>query len=148
MEALMRAAFLALAFLAACATEPAPSAPSSGATTSYLAGTKWRRVDDENANPHGATLEFTDRGASGDTSCNRWFSAAAHQGEALRFGNIGTTRRACQTGMQADTERNFLAVLRATRYAHYDRDALVLMDENQQVIARFDSELPALEDQH
>jgi heat shock protein HslJ len=147
MEARMRSAFLALAFLAACATEPAPSAPPPGTATSYLAGTKWRRIDDENANPHGATLEFTERGASGDTSCNRWFSSATHEGEALRFGNVGVTRRACQTGMQADTERNFLAVLRATRYAHYDRDALVLLDENQQVIARFDSEMPAEEDQ-
>jgi heat shock protein HslJ len=147
MEARMRSAFLALAFLAACATTPAPAAPTGpAAATSYLAGTKWRRIDDENANPHGATLEFTERGASGDTQCNRWFSSATHDGETLRFGNVGLTRRACQTAMQADTERNLLAVLEATRYAHYDRDALVLLDEQQHVIARFNSELPPLED--
>ncbi len=54
---------------------------------------------------------------------------------------------ACDAGVQMATERSFLAVIEATRYAHYDRDALVLMDENQQVIARFDSELPPVEDQ-
>lgn len=123
----------------ACAT-PEPAAPAPEAATSYLAGTSWRRVDDFNANPHGATMAFTAEGASGDTSCNRWFTSVTHQGEELRFGNIGLTRRACQTEMQAATERNFLAALRATRYAHYDQDALVLLDEQQQIIARFDAE--------
>jgi heat shock protein HslJ len=134
----MRAFVLAAALLAACATQTPPPAETS--TASYLAGTSWRRVDDENANPHGATLAFTERGASGNTSCNRWFSAITHNGEALRFGNIGTTRRACQAEVQAATERSFLAVLRATRYGHYDQDVLVLLDENQRVIARFNSE--------
>ena len=131
----MRAWAMAAFLLAACATQ----APAPQATTSYLAGTEWRRVDDENANPHGATLRFTDRGASGYTGCNRWFAAVTHDGEALRFGNIGTTRMACGADVQAATEQSFLAALRATRYGHYDQDALVLLDENQQVIARFDS---------
>jgi len=129
-------AFLALALtLAACATSE-PAAPAA----SYLAGTSWRRVDDLNANPHGATMAFTENGASGDTSCNRWFAAVTHSGETLRFGGIGTTRRACQTEMQAATERSFLDVLRRARYAHYDQQALVLLDGEQQVIARFDAE--------
>jgi heat shock protein HslJ len=125
--------------VAACAT-PEPAAPEPGAATSHLAGTSWRRVDDLDANPHGPTMAFTAEGASGDTSCNRWFTSVTHDGETLRFGNIGTTRRACQTEMQAAAERNFLAALRATRYAHYDQQALVLLDEQQQVIARFDAE--------
>ncbi|MBC7770846.1 MAG: META domain-containing protein [Phycisphaerales bacterium] len=120
--------------LAACAT----SAPPPGNV--HLAGTSWLRVDDLDANPHGATMSFTAEGASGETGCNRWFSAVTQNGEALRFGNIGTTRRACLTGMQADTERNLLQALRATRYAHYDQDALVLLDEQQTVIARFNAQ--------
>lgn len=124
--------------LAACAT-PAPQAEPPAAT-SHLAGTSWRRVDDMNANPHGATIAFTAEGASGNTGCNRWFTSVTHSGEALRFGNIGTTRRACLSEVQAGTERSFLAVLRATRYAHYDQNALVLLDENQQVIAEFNVE--------
>lgn len=122
--------------LAACATST--SAPT--AATSYLNGTSWRRVDDMNANPHGVTMAFDANGASGETGCNRWFASATHNGEVLRFGAIGTTRRACTSEVQAGAERSFLEMLPNTRYAHYDRDALVLLDENQQAIARFDSE--------
>lgn len=125
----MRALLCAL-LLAACATA-APAPPI------HLAGTSWMRVDDENANPHGATMAFTERGASGHTGCNRWFTSVTQDGEVLRFGNIGTTRMACQTQMQADTERNLLQALRATRYAHYDQDALVLLDQEQQHLATF-----------
>ncbi len=124
-------ALLATLFLAACASaEPAQ-------TPIHLAGTSWLRVDDEQANPHGATLNFEAARATGYTGCNRWFAAVTQDGEALRFGEIGMTRMACQTPMQAATERNFLQVLRATRYAHYDQDALVLLDDQQRVIARF-----------
>jgi heat shock protein HslJ len=133
----LAAVLLALA-LAACAQTPG-SAPNTPAN--YLAGTSWRRVDDTNANPHGATMAFTADRASGYTGCNNWFASVTHDGEALRFGSVGMTRRACDgAGVQIDTERNFLAVIEATRYAHYDQDALVLMDENQQVIAEFNVE--------
>jgi len=127
---------MALALLGACATQPPTQPPAHN----YLAGTEWRRIDDENANPHGATMAFTERGASGDTGCNRWFSAVTHDGEALRFGNIGTTRIACTAEVMAAAEQSFLAALRATRYAHYDQNALVLLDENQQVLAEFRAE--------
>jgi len=123
-------ALLAVA-LSACTT-PAPETPRN-----YLAGTSWLRVDDEEANPHGATMAFTEDRASGHTGCNRWFGPFTHNGEALNFGDIGMTRMACQTEMQAGTERRFLQVLEATHYAHYDQDTLVLLDAQQQVIARF-----------
>ena len=128
---LLASALIALA-LAACTTvQPAAEASRN------LAGTSWLRVDDEEANPHGATMAFTENGASGHTGCNRWFTSVTHDGEALDFGNIGMTRMACQTEMQAGTERRFLDVLAATRYARYDQDVLVLLDENQQVMAMF-----------
>ncbi|MGQ0534001.1 MAG: META domain-containing protein [Caulobacteraceae bacterium] len=131
----MRSVLLALVLLGACAQTPA--APPETPAAILLSGTKWQRVDDENANPHGATLEFTERGASGHTGCNRWFTAVTQDGEALSFGNIGMTRMACQTEIQAATERSFLAALRATRYAHYDQDALVLLDARRDQVARF-----------
>lgn len=132
----MRAAILALALVAACATDAPPPAD---APAIQLADTEWRRVDDEDANPHGATISFEAQRASGNTGCNRWFASVTQDGEALRFGDVGTTRMACGAGVQTATEQSFLAVLAATRYAHYDREALVLLDENQQQIARFDS---------
>lgn len=132
---LLAAALLALA-LAACVT-PAP--PPADAPAIHLSGTKWRRMDDTNANPHGATMDFDGARATGSTGCNRWFADVTQDGEALRFGPVGTTRMACAPVSMA-TERSFLAVLRATRYAHYDQDALVLLDHNQQVIAEFRAE--------
>jgi heat shock protein HslJ len=131
------AALFALMLTACVQTSgSAPDAPAS-----YLTGTSWRRVDDVNANPHGATMAFTADRASGYTGCNNWFASVTHDGEALRFGAVGMTRRACDgAGVQIDTERSFLAVIETTRYAHYDQDALVLLDENQQVIAEFNVE--------
>jgi hypothetical protein len=86
MEMRVRAAMLCLALLAAACAAPRP--PAAEGPAIHLAGTEWRRVDDQ---------------------------------------------------MQAAAERSFLAVLRATRYGHYDQHALVLLDEEQHQLARFDS---------
>lgn len=137
----MRSALLALALLGACAQTP-PPAPSETPAAIHLSGTKWRRVDDLNANPHGATLDFEGASASGYTGCNRWFASVTQNGEELRFSAVGTTRMACTAGVQAATEQSFLAALAATRYAHYDQEALVLLDAQQNQIARFESTLP------
>lgn len=132
-----RSLLLCLALLAACAQTPSPT----GGLV-HLSGTEWRRIDDENANPHGATLNFESARASGHAGCNRWSAAVTQNGETLRFGDIVTTRIACQSELLAATERSFVAALEATRYAHYDRDALVLLDAQQSVIARFYRENP------
>lgn len=136
----MRSALLALVLLGACATTPAATPPADTVAPIHLSGTKWRRMDDMNANPHGATLEFGDHRASGYTQCNNWFANVTQNGEELRFGDVGMTRRACEAEVSQATERSFLEVIAATRYAHYDQDALMLLDENQQVIAEFRGE--------
>lgn len=129
----MRFAVLALLLLGACASAP----PPSDTPTLSLAGTSWRRIDDLDANPHGATLEFTERGASGHTGCNRWFSSVERASDALDFGNIGMTRMACQAEVSAATERNFLAALNATRQARLEDGELVLYDSAGAPVARF-----------
>ncbi len=126
---------LSLLLLSACASEPTTL---GGPIAIHLSGTTWRRVDDRNANPHGATLEFAENRASGFTGCNRWFATVTQDGEELRFGDVGTTRMACAAEPAAAAERNFLNVLSATRDAHYDGEVLVLLDAEQNVIARFD----------
>jgi heat shock protein HslJ len=137
----MRALLVALALLGACAA-PAPSSTDPGQIIVHLSGTKWRRVDDTNANPHGATLDFDGNRASGYTGCNNWTATVTQNGEELRFSNVSATERACDgAGVQIDTERNFLAALEATRYAHYDQDALFLLDAQQHAVAEFRSEL-------
>jgi heat shock protein HslJ len=138
---MMRSALLALLLLGACAQTPAPPSETPAAIV-HLSGTKWRRVDDLNANPHGATLEFDGARASGYTGCNNWFGAVTQNGEELRFSGVGATERACLADVQMATERNFLGVLERARYAHYDQYALVLLDEQQNQIARFESMSP------
>lgn len=135
----MRAAFLVLALLAACAPTSPPSPGAAVTAPIHLSGTKWQRVDDMNANPHGATLEFEGNRASGYTGCNRWTADVTQNGEELRFGMTSVTEMACGAGVQMATERSFLSVLEATRYGHYDQDVLVLLDARQNEIARFDS---------
>jgi len=138
----MRALLIALAFLGACAAPTPPPTTEPGQIIAHLSGTKWRRVDDTNANPHGATLDFDGNRASGYTGCNTWNSTVTQNGEELRFVDVTVTERACDgAGVQMATESSFLAAIRATRYAHYDQDALVLLDARQQQIARFESEL-------
>lgn len=102
-----------------------------------LAGTEWRRSDDENAAPHFPTLAFTERGASGFAGCNRWFSAVTRDATAMQFGNVGITRMACLAESQAATERNFSDVLERTRGWRMENDELVLLDEAGAQLARF-----------
>lgn len=129
------AAFLVLA-LSACMT-PVPSAPAPPpAGSSYLSGTHWI-MEGVEASPHYPTMNFEEARASGFNGCNQWFAGVTHEGESLRFGMIGTTRRACEAGSAGAVERRFLAMLNATRYAHYDQDALVLLDAEQHQIGRF-----------
>ncbi|MEZ5955895.1 MAG: META domain-containing protein [Hyphomonadaceae bacterium] len=138
----MRFAVVSLLLLGACAQMPAEGPPPAQAGASiHLSGTKWRRVDDTNAHPHGATMDFDGNRASGYTGCNRWTADVMQNGEELQFGMIAVTEMHCGTGVQMATEQAFLPVLEAARYAHYDRDALVLLDAHQNVIAEFNSEL-------
>ena len=138
----MRSALLALLLLGACAQTTTSTPPTSTPAANHLSGTKWRRIDDTNANPHGATMDFDGNRASGYTGCNRWTADVTQNGEELRFGMVAVTEMHCGDGVQMGTERAFLPVLEAARYAHYDHDALVLLDANQTVIAEFNSELP------
>ncbi|MEQ1819973.1 MAG: META domain-containing protein [Terricaulis sp.] len=140
----MRSALLALLLLGAC-TQTTGTTPAQQTTTHYLSGTKWLRMDDLDANPHGATMDFIGARAGGYTGCNRWTADVTEEGEILRFGMVAVTEMACASPMQRDTERNFLRVLERTRYAHFDQESLVLMDARQNQIAQFNSNLPTPE---
>jgi heat shock protein HslJ len=129
----MRALALALA-LAGCTT-PAATQPAQPAPI-HLAGTRWIMENDDAA-PHFPTINFEDNRASGYDGCNQWFAGVTQNEESLRFGIVGSTRRACGAGSAAAVERDFLSMLSATRYAHYDQDALVLLDDKQHQIGRF-----------
>lgn len=128
----MRALLVSL-FLTACTTAAQAPAPEAH---NHLAGTSWVMTDNPAAAATPPTIEFTSDRASGFAGCNRWFAGVEHDGEALRFGDAGMTRMMCEEGPTA-VEQAFANTLSNTRYGHYDRDVLVLLDEHQQVIARF-----------
>lgn len=132
----MRSITAALLTLAAAACA-APAAPSPAAN--YLAGTRWVMIFPDDYAPDEAppTISFEHDRATGFAGCNRWFASVTHDGEALRFGDVGTTRMACPAGAMS-VERAFIADLGATRYSHYDQHVLVLLDERQVVIARYE----------
>ena len=123
-----------LLMAAACASDETGAAPPhSGAN--HLAGTNWVQTEPEAAPP--PTIQFEDTRAAGFAGCNRWFATVTQEGETLRFSQAGATRMACPEPQMA-AEIAFLSVIENTRYGHYDRDALVLLDEAQTVTARFE----------
>ena len=132
----MRALVAAFA-LAACTT-PTPVPPAQPAAI-HLSGTRWI-MDDNDASPHFPTMNFGDARASGFDGCNQWFAAVTQDGESLRFGIVGSTRRACEAESAGAVERHFLAILNATRYGHYDQDTLVLLDAEQHQLGRFNAD--------
>lgn len=129
----MRVLLLSLA-LAACAAPADVAPPAAG--HNYLDGTTWVQTEPQAANP--PTIAFGDSRASGFAGCNRFFAQVTHaDGNALTFSGAGLTRMACPPEQMA-VEQAFTDVLNRTRSAHYDRDALVLFDENEQQLARFE----------
>ena len=131
----MRALIIAgLAMLGACATQTPPPPASSF----DLTGTSWRRVDDEQAQPHVPTIAFTADGASGFSGCNRWFTSVTRDASSIDFGNVGMTRMACTAAPAQAAEQNFASAIARTRFYTATPTELVLMDEAHDQVARFE----------
>ncbi len=133
----MRALLIAVAaaLVGACVHPAAPQAQTE-TSMSDLGGAEWRRIDDEDANPHPPTITFEDGRASGYAGCNRWFASVTRAGDALRFGQAGATRMACAESSMA-AERRFLAVINSTRSARIVGEELIFTDDAGAVLARF-----------
>src|SRR5262245_43152435 len=91
----------------------APAAPP-------LTGTAWRLEELAGAMVLGgapATLEFTDEGrASGSGSCNRFNGVVTVENDAIRFGGLAATRKACPEAVMRQEESYFAALRDAERY--------------------------------
>jgi heat shock protein HslJ len=128
------AAGLALA-LAACATDPSPSAAGRPAiamttpTTQELLGTEWLLEDLAGAgviDRAEATLAFPEAGrAAGSGSCNRFTGAVDIGTGTMRFGPIAVTRRACVPAVM-DQETKYLKALQAAERIARDGPYLLL----------------------
>ena len=112
------------------------AAPGAG----ELWSTAWRLVEIDGAAAIAdaeATLEFPEQGrAAGRATCNRFFGSVTVSGDAIRFGQMGSTRMACAPEiMRAETEF-FAALGRCAKVSVADGE-LVLLDEDGAELLRF-----------
>lgn len=124
---------------AACAAPYASVPPSpAGAAADALRGRQWTLVElDGRAavaglggeTPH-LRLRADSARVEGSTGCNTFFGPYARgSGDALRFGPLASTRRACADAEPAAQEARFVAALEATRRHALRGDTLVLLDD-------------------
>jgi heat shock protein HslJ len=106
------------ALLAAAALVLPMSATRAQGASAAIEGTAWlvediagRGVIDRAQ----TTISFDTPGrVSGSTGCNRYTGVATLEGEALRFGQLARTQRACVPALM-DQEQKFLAAMDAVR---------------------------------
>jgi len=125
-----RAVLAILLLVSACASNGGASAARDD-----LAGSTWMMLNEtRSATP--PTISFGDDRASGYAGCNRWFASTTRTGQALEFGDIGTTRMACSPPSM-EAERDFVRALDDTMGFRIENGELVLYDVGGADIARF-----------
>ncbi len=98
--------------------------PSSAAATGDLAGTSWELAElggESVVSGTHITLDFAEKGrATGNGSCNRYFSTVEISGSSIRFGAVGATRMACATAVSLQEVKYFEALEAAHRFTIED----------------------------
>lgn len=110
--------------LAACqlTTEPSPDADQ-------LADTSWHVTSiDGNDIVFDAmiTIAFEGNQLSGVAGCNNYFGSIAPSGAEVMFGQIGSTRRACEPALM-DQEQTFLHALASIASYRIEQDSVLLL---------------------
>ena len=73
---------------------------------------------------------------SGNAGCNRYFGSVILSGEAMSFGNLGTTKMACDEPALSQ-EARLLRALDGTRGYRVQDGALLLLDGSGATLVRF-----------
>ncbi len=137
---LQRAGAVALCFtvlLSPLSPTLAGGAPDS---EDVLAGSSWllREIEGRPVlETTGATLAF--EGADkvgGDGGCNRFFGTVEIVGNAIAFGPLGATRRACGQAID-DQEINYLGALAKAAAYYLEADELVILAADETRLLRF-----------
>ena len=112
------------------------AAPGAG----ELWSTAWRLVEIDGAAAIAdaeATLEFPEQGrAAGRATCNRFFGSVTVSGDAIRFGQMGSTRMACAEPLATQEAKYLKALESAERFA-IEGDALVIHSRDTAAPLRF-----------
>ena len=120
-------AFTAMLAAAAAFALLTGAAHAQGASVA-IEGTAWRVEDIAGRgviDRAQTTIDFDASGrVSGSTGCNRFTGAATLEGEALKFGLLATTRRACVPALM-DQEQRFLEAIEAVRGYSVDENGLL-----------------------
>ena len=121
-----------------------PKITDSATASANLRGTNWRLVSvgDKPVTTPADTqrvahmiLQTDSKSLVGSGGCNRMFGVYELNGDKLRFSGVGSTKMACQAGM--DTESAFLqSLLKVVRW-RIARNELELSDSVGVVLARF-----------
>lgn len=136
---------LLLAALACAAAAGCAASAESSAAPAPLEGTEWALTELEGrAPPPGdagrpATLLLRDGRVNGFAGCNSFFGGYTVDGAALRFSELGATRKACATGMEL--ESRYLAALEAVRAYRLTPQGLELRGDTT-MVARFTARPP------
>ncbi len=84
-----------------------------------------------------SSLAIADDGkASGHAGCNGYFGSVILDGEAMSFGNLGSTRMACPEPAMGQEDR-FLRALDSTRGYLVEDERLLLLDGSGATVVRF-----------
>jgi putative lipoprotein len=75
---------------------------------------------------------------AGSGGCNRYFGPVTIKGRALRFGNLGATKRACEPALMDQEQRFFEALAETRSYQLEDLGrTLVFLGEDGALLVRF-----------
>lgn len=104
-------------------------------------GTEWRLTALDGVDiTRNAGLQFSagnPPNVTGSTGCNRVFGSFQHEGDAVSFGMLATTKMACVNA--AEQENTFLRVLSETTHHRIQGRELQLLDATSAVRARFEA---------
>jgi putative lipoprotein len=120
-----------------------PWVAACGHSALQLEGTKWVVTQLDGADlvgPARSTLEFTSaERVSGHAGCNRYSGAVRLDGEALEFGDLASTKMACEPEAM-EQERRLFATFAEARKVRREGAELLFIAEDGKTLARWRQE--------
>ncbi len=89
------------------------------------------------------TLAFEDGRIAGSDGCNRYRGAYTFEDEMLSLGEIATTMMACPDPVSRQA-RAFTDALKSAHGVRFEEGALLLVDSDNETVARFDAQVQSL----
>ncbi len=124
--------------LAACQATTDPVRPASLTGRWQLTSLHGQAVAVNVQNPNHLSFGALPEQFNAYAGCNQLSGRYQHQGDAIAFGDLATTRMLCPAAVMG-LEQNFSQALAKARFYKIDNQMLVLLDEQQKAVAEFKS---------